>query len=267
MELPMYILTNKLTGPSARLLRNDLEELTKEKIIVTQFPEKVKGKFLRYGNSSIVDKGEDLNLNSVDFIRLCSNKLIFSKEMRKHNIYSPIYNKSTDDLKFPLLIRTVMSSCGARGILKIRNEEDFNLHWKDDFWWTPFIDIKFELRVHLLGGEISRIFKKIPYPNTVEDDMPIRNNYGYHFSLKEENKYGKVLELVNKLKEIFGDRYFCALDVGWDNIRKEYFIFEANSAPGLNENTVKLYADFIGKTLGYEVYNNVCMANENKKGD
>jgi hypothetical protein len=38
---------------------------------------------------------------------------------------------------------------------------------------------------------------------------------------------------------------FFALDLGWDNNKKEYLVFEANSAPGLNEHTADIYADFI----------------------
>jgi glutathione synthase/RimK-type ligase-like ATP-grasp enzyme len=49
--------------------------------------------------------------------------------------------------------------------------------------------------------------------------------------------------LETKLKPILiGD--FYALDIGRDATNHRYFIFEANSAPGINENTVELYADY-----------------------
>jgi hypothetical protein len=52
---------------------------------------------------------------------------------------------------------------------------------------------------------------------------------------------------LNKLGVNY-DNYYAA-DIGWDSNRKEYFIFEFNSAPGLNENTAKVYAEFLAERI------------------
>jgi len=239
------VLAYKTSHISSKLLRDELQEILKEKIGLTRFPEKIRGKVIRYGNSSPINV-EDYNLNSPEFIKLCSNKLLFSRLMNENEIYTPIYRKDRD-LTFPLLVRTNLSLSRGRGISIIKDEDEFNNIWKDNFYWTPYIFTQFELRVHILGGEIKKIFKKIPINDLGE--LPLRNNEFCHFSLKDSKHYPKLKELVGKFSSLFGENFYCALDIGWDANKKDYFIFEANSAPGLNANTVKLYAEFISNKI------------------
>jgi D-alanine-D-alanine ligase-like ATP-grasp enzyme len=62
-----------------------------------------------------------------------------------------------------------------------------------------------------------------------------------------DNKhYPKLLKSVKDLCTIpvFTKGYF-GLDAGWDANKKEYFIYEINSAPGLNERSAFEYACFM----------------------
>jgi hypothetical protein len=245
----LKILTNKSSYPSAKILRNALQDLYNKRILVTSNPEKIrKYPFIRYGNSSPVNLLEETDFNTPNFIQLSSNKLKFSRLMYQNKIYSPEYKREIGNLIFPLLIRETLTSFGCRGIHVIKNEEEFNETWRDFFFWTKYVPLNFELRVHILGGKIAKIFKK----ELIEpQEYPIRNNSLCHFSLKNPENYPKLksfIETLTNIKEV-NEGKFYSMDVGWDTINKKYFIIELNTGSGLNENTAEEYAKYIYENM------------------
>lgn len=249
----MKILSNRGTIPSSKLLRDALVKITGERILVTIRPENIKDfNYIRYGNSSPVDlesTESDTLYNSAHFIALASSKYRFSRLMLDNDIYSPVYYSTEKPENFPVVLRSSLSLSGGKGISVANNIEEFNELFTR--WWTPYIYTKFELRVHILGGAIVKIFKKILNDDIEDNKTVIRNNNCCHFSLRNLGKYSKLVETVGKLESIEGfDGKFYSLDIGWDSKKKDYFVFEANSASGLNENTAELYAEYLTKELG-----------------
>jgi hypothetical protein len=242
----MKILCGNSSNPSARLLRDALQEILGGKILVTHRPETIRRNeyFIRYGSGKAVVNGIDLNLNSAELVCVAGSKREFS-EMTHEKIYTPLFRKSKPE-KFPLLIRTTLHGWGGEGIIVCKSAEEFNANWRPEFWWTEFVHTEFEIRAHIHGGKVIKVFKKILPEGATEDEFPIRHNSNYHFSLVSSDKYPKLISAVNRLCEdsIFGDGYF-AVDAGWDAEKKEYFIFEINSAPGLNEFSAYEYAVYI----------------------
>ena len=244
----LKILTNNSSFPSAKLLRNFLQRLTDKRIMVTSDPEKISNyPFIRYGNSYPV-KVEETDFNSPNFIQFSSNKLKFSKVMEENNIYSPKYKKTIGELVFPMLIRETLTSFGCKGIHVIKNEEEFNNTWKSRFYWTEFVNLNFELRVHILGNKIVRVFKK---QLNEPQEFPIRNNSLCHFSLKSTGKYPKLSEFIKTLTDIkeVNNGKFYSIDIGWDKNKRKYFVIELNTGSGLNENTAESYASYIYENL------------------
>ena len=237
------ILTRPFAMPSTRLLKEALELRTQRRVIITSNPAKVfNPSFIRYGNADPV-RINDSQLNSADFIRMVSNKYLFSKLMEQHSIYSPIYHTDTpQNSDFTVFIRKTLQSYGGRGIVVCQTREKFNANWQQGYYWTPYIENEFELRVHVLGGEIKKIFKK---EIASEGEFPIRTSLqGYHFAYKELSKYPKVVEFVNTLTPVLSGKFYT-LDVAWDAEKKKYFAFEANSASGLNAQTAAVYAEYL----------------------
>lgn len=248
------ILAIKPTLGSAIRISKQIKLLTGKDILVSTTP-RIVPPLIRYGNMQ-GNYANDTSFNSKEFINICSDKLLFSEVMKENDIYSPQYFRREDlisDGYFPLIIRTSLLSTGGRGIIICRNFEEFDTAWGgiyNDYYWTPFVNMQFELRVHVLGGEIERVFKKVK-EDGYEDEFPIRNvKNGYHYSLRNQDNYPKIIDLVNKLTEIFGNNCFYGMDVGWDHINKKYFIIELNSAPNLNENTARIYAEYFIERLG-----------------
>jgi hypothetical protein len=201
----LKILTNNSSFPSAKLLRNPLQDLTKRKVLVTSKPEKITSyPFIRYGNSY--------------------------------------------ELVFPLLIRETLTAFGCKGIHVIKNQKEFDKIWRSNFYWTKYVPLEFELRVHVLGKKIARVFRK----NLNEkQEYPIRNNAICHFSLKSVGKYPKLEQFIKTLTDIkeIGAGKFYSIDIGWDTVNKKYFVIELNTGSGLNENTADLYAKYIYDNL------------------
>jgi glutathione synthase/RimK-type ligase-like ATP-grasp enzyme len=167
--------------------------------------------------------------------------------MKAHDIYSPVYRVDTPKA-YPVIIRKTLTGQGGYGIVVCPDAETFAANWDDAYVWTPFIKTQFELRVHVLGGQVAKIFKK-ECVDAEEGDLPIRNlDAGYHFAVKDAAIYPKVQALVDKVQAVLKGRFYT-LDIGWDKETKQYFIFEANSGSGLNPQTAALYADYLVREL------------------
>lgn len=236
------ILTSKVCLPSAKLLRDALQEKYNERILVTTDNNKVRNRLL-FAYGKCINNNP---LNSMEFINLCANKLSFSSLLNSNNIYSPIFynNQEPQNSDYPVLIRKTLTGHGGQGIVLINNAEEFHTTWRGNYYWTKFIKTQFELRVHVFEGNIIKLFKK--EFDGVESDYPIRNlDNGYHFALKKVEKYPKVIDLVqNKLNNLLNGIHY-GLDLGYDTEKREYIIYECNTGCGLNTETAYLYANLI----------------------
>lgn len=242
------ILTHRSCIVSARLLKEALADIVDERILLTQNPARIRtSRFIRYGNSEDV-RVEDTQFNSASFINLVANKARFAKIMSDNSIYSPVYHRNRPR-NFPVLIRKTLTSSGGIGIVVCKDEATFNEHWDAGYVWTPFVSTQFELRVHVLGGKVVKIFKKLYIGEGQESALPIRNlDRGYHYNIRNLDKYPKTQSLIDKIDPLLGGRFYT-LDLGYDHEKHDYFVFEANSGSGLNPETVQLYAQYLSDNL------------------
>jgi len=243
-----YILASKKSIPSARLLRDVFSEHGLQ-LFVTSEPRK-KAPVIRYGNCA-GSYLNDISLNTVSFIQLLSNKKTFADLLLSNQINAPLFSRETpNEEDFPIVVRQYMNSCKGKGIIICRNLQEW-LPNRGNFW-TRWVPVSNEFRVHIIGGNPVKIFRKVLLDGVERDEFPIRTSEKYHFSLVADcEKFPKLNEILGKVKNVLGTENFYALDIGWNNTEKEWFIFEGNSAPGLNEQTANLYSNFIhGHKLG-----------------
>jgi len=204
---------------------------------------------IRYGNSH-QQKGQDTNYNSAKVILLCSSSTAFSSFCVKHDIFSPVYIPFNPHKMpaFPFLLRDRYHRAG-KDISIVESSKDFgklSIKKFDDRYWVPFIETKYEARLHYVLGDIVRIFLKQPGEKS-NVDFPIRTtNYDWHYSLQavadNDNSYAKAKELAIKVAKMI-NLQFGAFDMAWVPSKKQYIIWEINTAPGLNEHTAQIYAD------------------------
>jgi hypothetical protein len=237
------ILSNRFTFPSARVLANFLTKETGKVFKATT--NLSKSPAIVWGNS--LAKNET-DLNTPELVKISSNKRLFSELLESNNIPCLKINYG-EPQKFPVVVRTILTGSKGNGIVVCKDREEFipYLHCG----WTYWHYFKFELGVHILGGEIHRVFKKVSELNEPEE-FPIKNaERGYHYSLVDGNEYPKLIPFIKQIYEVFPIQ-FTRLDVGWDTENKIYRAIESNSAPGLsqNENTLEVYGEFIINKLG-----------------
>ena len=147
--------------------------------------------------------------------------------------------------EYPIIVRTELNRGGGIGIIVCENEEQFRPYYHNS--WTHWYNFQFELGVHILGGEISRVFKKVRKGGLEEEKYPIRNtNRGYDFKLRDVSYYRGLPRFVEKVYEIFPIQ-FARLDIGYDEETGGYRLIEINSAPDLSQNinTLNCYAEFL----------------------
>jgi hypothetical protein len=225
----------------ARKIRDAIKEKTGKHLHLTN---KFDWAEINYGRSDT--KSEH---NSSEFVQNCVRKYEFVDYLRKNGFTNcPEFFHGVPTI-FPCLVRERLSSFSAYGIHPYATREAYDLeHPSPLFWWTPFVRCDYEIRVHVLGGEFVKVFKKVPVGE--ETALPIRNSYNtYHYSNRSDFKEWKsLMALQDALKPLLKGSFY-ALDAGWDSINKRYFVFEANSAPGITDNTAGLYADYFIKAL------------------
>jgi len=249
---------------SAKMLRNAIcKELgwDSKHILVTKDPRKITKLHLRYGNSSPTQNQNRHRIaNTKSFIQTCSDKKHLALALKERvAVNAPEFNRLNQNLPskddFPFLIRQSLRTSGSKGILIFQEYEAFlqalvSGKIKYSWYWTPYFNFVEEFRVHILGGQIAKVFRKQLEEEDKEEDVFIRNNENSHFyRLKLEKTPKNVIKLVGNFHKYMQTQaskpiYFTALDIGVQEDGSCVFI-EANSAPGLNESTAELYAKYL----------------------
>lgn len=209
---------------------------------------------VRYGNSNGVFDN-DTKFNSPDSIRNCGNSAAFSKICADNKIRSPLYTPfdiaNIDDYVYPFLLRNAHHMAG-KDIIIVESKEQLDTligdSATDGRYHVPYIHIDLELGIHFINGKVIKIFKKIPGEKVLSER--IRSSVmGWHYHLISDLEQFKVAQtLTLKTAEIMGVGFGRA-DIGYDETEKKYYIFEINTAPGLNSKTAELYATVLREII------------------
>lgn len=241
-----YILSIKTSYRSARILA------TKLGLKATTDLRKIKcAPIMRYGNSKKVFDNDTI-YNSPKAIKLCGNSIVFGKWCEKNDFRAPLYTPFdiNNEYEYPFLLRKSHHH-GGKDIVFIDNnttlEEDKEKYSK--LYHVPFIKTDQEFGIHIVNGNVVRLFKKLPVNDSSHPF--IRSQYkGYRYSIVSDLKNNfKVaqsisIELLKKLGLNFG-----RIDMGYSSKRKTYYIFEVNTAPGLNNNSAEIYAAYLRELI------------------
>lgn len=249
----LYIGTTLNSYASADLLRNKLQDIIKHKILLLT-DDRSKSIVLRYGS---LNKFRNDPPNSYEAVKITANKKIFSTVLAEHGVTNtPNFYRKEQVMpeRYPVIIRHTLCGYGGEGIDTAQNEAELNAKWRPGSHYAYWVKCSREFRLHCFRDangnlEIMKLFKKVAVGNAPEGAFPIRNSAnGYHFQLRDmEGKYDQLRTVVSSLD--FLPHLFVTLDVGWCPETKTYFIFEGNSAPGLNDATAMMYAIFLAKVV------------------
>jgi glutathione synthase/RimK-type ligase-like ATP-grasp enzyme len=193
-----------------------------------------------------------LLVNNGDDIRSASNKLEFFKLMKENDpdIIPKFWTSKSEipDDAYPVVCRTLLSSHSGAGIV-IANDSSGVV---DAPLYVQYVKKKDEYRVHIgyKNGEsfVIALQRKAVPSGTTPKDWQVRNvANGFIFVRTGFTVPAAVVDAATRAFKSTG-LDFGAVDVIWNDNQEKAYVLEINTAPGLEGQTVKDYAEFF-KTL------------------
>jgi len=251
------ILYHRSTGRTARML-SEVLHLERTKAVDPYTPV-----VIRWGSSAPATL--DFAINTRQSIALTSHGLNSLQVMQEAGVPVPTVWTRPPVLfeLYPILARRI-NHRGGMDILWCENYEeavDTGRHF-----FTRYTPVDLEFRVHVFGGEVLRVFRKVKRES--DADEKIRTSYrGWGYSRVTESSIGELgvsvsLGAINALGLAFG-----AVDLGYNSETGKFVVFETNTGPSLNTISLLYYAQKFENYLlglegvGYES-NGVCWADE-----
>lgn len=194
------------------------------------------------------DKLDQFNckiLNTPENVRLATNKLSFFKKMAEVGVSIPDFTDKKDFALswvkegFEVVARKVLSGHSGEGIVIVSKAEDM----VDAPLYTKYIPKKEEYRVHVFDGKIIDVQRKIKRPEITVTNWHVRNlDSGFIFARNDIKPDQKVLDYSLRCIEALG-LDFGAVDIIYNQKRKEAYLLEVNTAPGCQGQTLENYAN------------------------
>jgi hypothetical protein len=184
-------------------------------------------------------------LNPASAINNVIDKKKFFKTLEGTGLTPPCaYTKvAAANLSYPVVCRTLTEGHDGQGIVIAETAAqlvDANLY-------TSYIDKTSEYRIHVgrkTNGEVVIIARQKKYKtDAFEGDARIWTGSETKFQWIET----AVVPVITVAKEAFAkfpELTFGAFDIVYNNSTEKAYVLEINSAPMLNSDTVKAYADF-----------------------
>lgn len=243
------ILSCNTSIASAVLLRDTIGEITGKHFVISKEAGDIgeEGCLVRYGNGFPINRNyQDTEYNSPNFIELCADKKRSSEFLQNLDVITPVFYTRVDrfiPMKFPVIVRETLKGCGGEGINLVNSDEEFSKKWKPGLFWTPYINVKYEVRAYVVDGKITHAYYKVPFANQVDNDTPVRSDFHYSYT-NPEGRFKKLRHVVRKVIESTNGKFF-SLDAGWIPEMDDYVIFELNSGSWMNKSIVKPLAEYL----------------------
>jgi len=193
--------------------------------------------FIRWGNSLPVPSDYG-SINSAPSISLAAHGLKSLVALAEAEVSAPkVYITPPEDLsEYPILGRKIHHRAGT-DIVWCETPEDAYI--SESNFWTKFIPVHKELRVHVFGGMPIRILRKVPRRN--DADMRVRTSLrGWGYQRVGNQYYQRGQEVAVRAVDALG-LTFGGVDLGWNEETKKYVVFEVNTAPSLNSISLLYY--------------------------
>ena len=227
----------------------------------------IRGSIGRYLSSlNLVSQMERIGIycvNNRESLEVCSDKYRTMLKLVDAGLPSPKtaliqsidtleYALKVVDNKFPLIVKTLKGSKGV-GVFFVESIKSLKsilqTIWKinedEEMLLQQYIDIPFDIRVHVLGDDIIASMKRF----VIEDDF--RSNYSLGGKI-EPIKITKEEEEISVLAAKAVGASWCAVDIV-RNKKGEPFIIEVNSSPGTEGIEKATKEDLVSQVISYVI--------------
>ena len=212
---------------------------------------------IRYGNaqesSRIID---DTDCNSRDSIIRCSNKHKLHFYLNGSGILTPEY----------IVYRTGMTipdKLGDRFLCRKREhragkdivvlERGYLIPPSTEFLVPLYQGMIREYRVHIAFGEVIKVMRKFPIDGSAHPIIKTAS-FGWQYRRSIFNRIQcaeSMKKTALKVADILGLK-FCGVDMAWSGKEEglgKWIVWEVNSAPSLNSDSLKLYVNLFKENL------------------
>ena len=149
------------------------------------------------------------------------------------------------DRGYAVVCRTLLNASKGKGIVLAKTRERLT----QAPLYTRYVPKKDEYRVHIFDGKIIDIQKKMMKSGVDDANFQIRNYDNGFIYGRNDIKVPKPVKKVALSAYNLFDLNFGAADVIYTENRDQGLVLEINTAPGLEGQTVVLYADAFRKYL------------------
>ena len=148
--------------------------------------------------------------------------------------------------------RTILNGHSGAGIVITDRENRDSL--PEAPLYVEYVPKDSEYRVHIFNGEVIDVQRKVRDPDREVTDWKVRshgNGFIYIRTSPDGRSYkdlvqGDVISQSVRAMACSGLQ-FAAVDIIWNSERRKAYVLECNTAPGLQGETVNIYANAIRK--------------------
>lgn len=246
-----YIYPYNPNSESARLLSQALEA-KRIKLQGSKYKQRNHKKIINWGSSSC--PYECLNPSNLvgvfcnkltSFWTLCAHKeeditrLPRFTEDREEAI--SWLDNSTEFQCKKVVARKILTSHSGNGIVIVGRDNPEEL--PDAPLYVEYVPKDKEYRVHVFNGEVIDVQRKIRDPSREPNNWQVRShNNGFIYQRHNISPEADVIEQAVRAVRVSG-LLFAAVDVVWNENREKAYVLELNTAPGLQGETVEIYAE------------------------
>lgn len=250
----LRVLPYKMTSKSAKDLTRELE--TRRINLYTRVYRPTEADILiNWGNASeyahsLVPRVGKI-FNSPEHVAKAVNKIKFFEVCKKNKLKCPEW--TTDHATavrlardHDIVVRSLITANSGRGITLVRQGAQEVPRGK---LYTVYTPKKIEYRVHVCGGVVFDVQQKKLRRGTENPNFQIRSwDNGWIFAREGVRAPKVVTDLaiasVKALKLDFG-----AVDIGYNELKKQATVYEVNTAPGLEGTTLDTYTRTIKRMV------------------
>lgn len=190
-------------------------------------------------------------INNPTAVSEAGNKLTFFKKAEQHKVRTVPWTESQMIARewledgHTVVARKSLTGHSGRGILLVKEKEEL----PECSLYTQYVPKDSEFRVHIMSGEVIDIQRKIRDPDREPSDWKIRSHSNGFMFVREGFEIPADAKSQSLLAIHSSGLDFGAVDVIYNQKRKKAYILEINCAPGLEGQTVGVYADAFKKLL------------------
>lgn len=175
----------------------------------------------------------DKAVNKIRFLEICTQNDIPCPRWTTNRADATVLARTND-----IVARTLITAHGGRGIALIKRGTE---ELPEAKLYTVYVPKKTEYRVHVCGDNVFDVQQKKLKRGTQNPNFQIRSwDNGWIFARQGVKFPDEVAETAVKAVKALG-LDFGAVDVGWNELKKQPIVYEVNTAPGIEGETLDTY--------------------------